>query len=130
MCLEEGWIFVRGGKGGKDRYCLIDPETSGAVLAQKIRGLKSDIFELGISAVYDIISRAAAATGLAQKYAEQGLKLSPHSLRNTFATHCYLGGMTPGCLSALLGHSKMHTLLTYVECSPETRQKEYDSVHG
>ena len=50
--------------------------------------------------------------------------------RNTFATHCYLGGMSTGSLSALLGHGKMLTLLKYVECTPEHRQLQYDLAHA
>lgn len=91
---------------------------------------KARFFGLGVHMVYAIMDQAAEKSGLAATFAAQGLKLSPHSLRNTFATHCYLGGMSSGSLSALLGHGKMLTLLKYVECTPEHRQLEYDRAHA
>jgi site-specific recombinase XerD len=43
-----------------------------------------------------------------------GLRVTPHSLRHTFATHCIVNGGDPFSLQHILGHSDIKTPMVYV----------------
>lgn len=121
-------LFIRRGKKQKDRYVLVDPETMDSLLA--LRGQKPQdarIFPLSVQVAHRYLQEIARRTGLTQKYAALGQRVSAHSLRNTFATHCYLGGMSLLTLRLLLGHSTLASTLDYLECSPQHRQRIYEA---
>lgn len=112
---EEGKLFVRQGKGGCDRYVLVDPNTAEA-LGQMPAGKLPEIFGLrDVTAVQRLVDRLARECQLAEGYLAQGRRLSPHSFRHAFATHCYRSGMSPAHLRALLGHDSLKTTLLYVD---------------
>lgn len=112
---HEHRIFVRTGKGDKDRYCLVDPTTLAELKgflepqAETLLGLNS------ATPVEKIVRRLAVRTGIFEKYRRQGKTISPHSFRHAFATHCYLNGMSPGALKKLLGHARLETTQIYLE---------------
>lgn len=116
-------LFVRSGKGPKDRYTLMDPET--------LRLLQGDhppdalLFPMTRMTVYNIVDKAAQASGLHDKYAPLGLRISPHTLRHAYATHCYQNGMQLAHISKLLGHAAPYETLLYINCSPEILATQY-----
>ena len=127
---QECRLFVRQGKGHKDRYCLLDPKTVDMLLAWRgDGGLSEVIFPLPRPSVQKVLTSLAKRTGLSAKYAALGEKLTPHSMRHTFATHCYNGGIDLFSLKTLLGHAYLHTTLAYLACPPERRQQVYDNSH-
>ena len=112
----EGKLFVREGKGGSDRYVLVDPQTAGE-LATFPGEKSSELFGLrDVSAVQRLVERLARDCQLEAGYLAQGRRLSPHSFRHAFASHCYRSGMSPSHLRALLGHDSLKTTLLYVDC--------------
>lgn len=120
--LEEGRIFVRDGKGPADRYTLVDAETESLLLG--LGGAPGErIFPMTRMTVYNIVVRAARATGVADHY--PGQMVSPHSLRHAYATHCYENGMDLHTIARLLGHPFVSDTLLYVDCSPEMLAAEY-----
>lgn len=127
---QEGRAFVRSGKGGKDRYCLLDPQTLeelklfvGARLEGPLLGLSS------ATPVEKLVRRLAVVTGIYAKYAALGKTVSPHSFRHAFATHCYLNGMRPGTLKLLLGHSRVETTRLYLDIPFEFVHANYGRCH-
>lgn len=127
---QECRLFVRQGKGHKDRYCLLDPKTVDMMVAwQGSKSLSEVIFPMPRPSVQKVLTSLAARTGLSVKYAALGEKLTPHSMRHTFATHCYNGGIDLFSLKTLLGHAYLHTTLAYLACPPERRQQVYEHTH-
>lgn len=110
-----GTLFVRGGKGDKDRYVLLDPVTNRLLQAYVWnQPPQSPIFSVGKDAVRHAISKWARKIGLVQKYKALGLRFSPHSIRHCFATHLYRGGMRVESVQYLLGHEEVATTGLYI----------------
>ena len=101
------------GKGPKDRDTLSDPGT-----AQLLRGRgDGPLFPLSRMTVWNILRDTAKRTGLWQRYEARGQRVSPHTLRHAYATHCYMAGMPLNCLGKLLGHS--HEDDTFIYLHPD-----------
>ena len=76
-----------------------------------------------------MIHRLAEEAGILAPYEAQGLTISPHSLRHSFATHCYLNGMKPVDLQHLLGHEDLESTRIYLNIPHSFREQQYRSSH-
>jgi integrase/recombinase XerD len=126
---EDRTLFVRMGKEGKDRYVCVDAETL-EMLETWIddRELTDSLFDISDRQVARIIEGAAKMTGVAQKYAGMKRRFSPHSLRHSYATHCYENGMKLFALKKLMGHEYLGTTLQYVETAMAFEREEYEKA--
>ena len=69
---------------------------------------------------------------VAKKYLRQvsdDEKLSPHSLRHTFATHMLNSGANLMAIKDLLGHSSLSSTQVYTHLHPEKLKKIYEKSH-
>ena len=114
------------GKGNKERIVPVGGEAARALGVYLIRGrprLVGDRFETRLfvnhrgsgltrQGLYKIVQRYAASAGLASK-------MSPHTLRHTFATHLLAGGCDLRSLQEMLGHADVATTQLYTHLSAD-----------
>jgi integrase/recombinase XerD len=72
--------------------------------------------------LYKIVQRHARAAGLDGK-------MSPHTLRHTFATHLLAGGCDLRSLQEMLGHADIATTQIYTHLSAERLKESYFRAH-
>lgn len=119
--LSAGSIFIRSGKGQKDRYIPMSEDLRNylqSYILQRTR-LKRACSHFFTSFTLD---RGFSAKGLSRviealKGASE-LKFSAHKLRHTFATLMLEGGCDIYSLSRMMGHSDISTTTIYLAASP------------
>lgn len=113
-------IRVRQGKGGKDRYVPL-PETLLEHLRHYWRWYRPPLWlfpstdprrPLTPSAVQRVCRRAARKARLSKR-------VSPHTLRHTFATHLLEAGVDLRTIQAWLGHRSLRTTSIYLHVATE-----------
>ena len=72
--------------------------------------------------LYKIVQRHARAAGL-------GGRLSPHTLRHSFATHLLAGGCDLRAVQEMLGHADISTTQMYTHLSGEHLKEVYFQAH-
>jgi integrase/recombinase XerD len=77
---------------------------------------------LGRSQAWSAVKRAAAAAGL-------GDRVSPHTLRHSFATHLLEGGADLRVVQELLGHASISTTQIYTHLTGERIREVYARAH-
>jgi integrase/recombinase XerD len=111
-------LRVRQGKGRKDREVMLSPRLLG-VLRRYWRVVRPGGYlfpgrdpdrPLSHSAVQRICKAALRASGLKKR-------ISPHSLRHSFATHLLEAGADVRTIQILLGHSHLSTTARYTHIS-------------
>jgi len=132
---RDGLVRVRG-KGSKERIVPVGRTAVKAVEAYLQRGRpvlvgarnEPKLFvnfrggSLTRQGLYKIIARHAKTAGLAGK-------MSPHTLRHTFATHLLSGGCDLRSVQEMLGHSDVSTTQLYTHLSNQHLKEVYFSAH-
>jgi integrase/recombinase XerD len=72
--------------------------------------------------LYKIVQRHARSAGLEAK-------MSPHTLRHTFATHLLAGGCDLRSLQEMLGHADIGTTQIYTHLSADRLRDVYFDAH-
>jgi integrase/recombinase XerD len=133
--LDEELLRARG-KGSKERIVPIGSEAVTALRAylgrgrQALVGLRPErhVFVnrrgggLSRQGLYKIVQGYAERVGLADR-------MSPHTLRHTFATHLLAGGCDLRTLQEMLGHADIATTQLYTHLSTERLRDVYFDAH-
>jgi integrase/recombinase XerD len=129
--------FVRAhGKGSKERIVPLGKQAAASVLRYLQSGRpelvgtrpEAKLFvnqrgaRLTRQGLYKIIQRHARATGLDGK-------MSPHTLRHTFATHLLSGGCDLRSVQEMLGHADVSTTQLYTHLSNDEIKEVYFRAH-
>jgi integrase/recombinase XerD len=133
--LHEGVLRARG-KGSKERVVPIGQAALRALRIYLERGrpalvkggAEPRLFvnfrggQLTRQGLYKIVRRHALSAGLADR-------MSPHTLRHTFATHLLAGGCDLRSVQEMLGHADVATTQLYTHLSSERLKDVYFSAH-
>ena len=135
MDLERGFVRCLG-KGSKERMIPIHPEAAQTLHAYLSQGRPELANGKSGRAVF-LNRRGERLTrqgfwlilrGLAKRAGVQR-KLSPHTLRHSFATHLLRGGAPLRHVQELLGHASITTTQIYTHLTSEHVRTEYDVAH-
>jgi integrase/recombinase XerD len=133
--LELGVLRARG-KGSKERLVPIGSQAIQSLRVYlaagrpRLVGLTDEthVFvnrrgsALSRQGLYKIVQRHARSAGLEKK-------MSPHTLRHTFATHLLAGGCDLRSLQEMLGHADIATTQIYTHLSVERLRDVYFDAH-
>jgi integrase/recombinase XerD len=139
--LEEGMLRARG-KGSKERIVPVGRQAIAALRAWCERGRPVLCAAAGAAGgrstnalflnhrgrpltrqgLYKIVQGHARSAGLSER-------MSPHTLRHTFATHLLAGGCDLRSLQDMLGHADLATTQVYTHLSAERLKGVYFSAH-
>jgi site-specific recombinase XerD len=123
-------VRVEQGKGKKDRYTVLSKRTL-ETLRDYFRAYrpKAWLFE-GVEdghyssrSVGNVVSKAAIK-------AKIGKRVSPHTLRHSFATHLLEAGVALPVIQQLLGHSSIKTTMIYIHLSATFVNKTQSPLDG
>ena len=119
------WVEVRG-KGNKVRQLPLLPVISGMIKSYIDQySPKTYLFEKGGANM----NQAQLRYLLNKLFKARGLKVTPHQLRHSFATHLLNHGARISDVSELLGHSSMATTQIYTKLGDARKLKEYLRAH-
>jgi integrase/recombinase XerD len=133
--LEAGVLRARG-KGSKERLVPIGSKAISSLRTYLERGRprlvglrdETHVFvnqrgaPLSRQGLYKIVQRHAGSAGL-------GDRMSPHTLRHTFATHLLAGGCDLRSLQEMLGHADIATTQIYTHLSNDRLREVYFDAH-
>lgn len=131
-------VHVRQGKGKKDRYVPLGDSFAREVKAYiKIycpdTWLLNSVYHKNIKggvvcrynnrSIQHQVKVAAKAAGILKR-------VSPHSLRHTFATHLLEDGLDILSIKDLLGHVKLQTTLIYLHVAQFTNKRKFSPIEN
>ena len=129
---EEHHIWIRKGKGLKERFVFFKPEC-GERIKDYLSSRKDSLPNLIVdvygkrpivtnSTIFRIIKHYAAMTSFKKR-------VSPHVLRATLATHLLENGAPLTLIAAILGHSDIEKTRIYAKFTRKARKNEYDTYY-
>ena len=123
--IKEGWVQIHG-KGNKVRELpLLDGLAKLIKLYTAQTMPKKYLFEKGNAPM----NSAQLRYKLTKLFKEAGLKVTPHQLRHSFATHLLNNGARIADVSELLGHATMATTQVYTKLGSVKKMQEYMKAH-
>jgi integrase/recombinase XerD len=133
--LEEGLLRTRG-KGSKERIVPVGRQAL-AALSVYLRSARPELLGNRVQSRLLVNHRGGALTRqglykIVQGHARRaGLeeKMSPHTLRHTFATHLLAGGCDLRSLQEMLGHADLATTQVYTHLSADRLKDAYFGAH-
>lgn len=133
----EGGYVRCFGKGRKERMIPIHPRAVAAVMeyVKEARPLLARSKGMGNALFLNPRGERITRQGFWQKIKEYaraaklGVKVSPHTLRHSFATHMLSGGADLRSVQEFLGHANISTTQVYTHLTTEHIRRTYDKAH-
>jgi integrase/recombinase XerD len=133
--LEDGLLRARG-KGNKERLVPVGRYARAAVAAY-LRGGRPQLLGPAVQRILFLNRRGGALSrqGLSKivaghaEHAGLAGRMTPHTLRHSFATHMLAGGCDLRSLQEMLGHADLATTQLYTHLSSERLKDAYFAAH-
>lgn len=123
--IKKEWVQIQG-KGNKVRELPLLSELQRLLgIYIKEKQPKTYLFEKGNAPM----NSAQLRYILTKLFKESGLKVTPHQLRHSFATHLLANGARIADVSELLGHGTMATTQIYTKLGSVKKMQEYMKAH-
>jgi integrase/recombinase XerC len=129
--LTNGMLRVMG-KGGKQRIVPLGSKAVTAIIEYLTsRGAAADSGPLFLNTRAGRINRRSVARIIDAYVLKIAAfkRISPHTLRHTFATHMLEGGADLRAIQELLGHASLSTTQKYTHVSIDHLMEVYDKAH-
>jgi len=122
------------GKGAEERIVFLTTVTSDLIRGyfrerkKKFSQLTDPLFvnnrggRITVRGVYDIVAKRARAAGLIER-------ISPHTLRHSFATELLNQGADIRAVQEMLGHKHLSTTQVYTHTTKERLKRVFDKYH-
>ncbi len=123
--ISNGWIRIKG-KGNKQRDIPILKQTQ-MLIDQFIEKNNPKIYLFEKNG--EKLSQNSLRYTINKTFARNGLKVTPHQLRHSFATSLLNHGASIADVSELLGHSSMATTQIYTKLSSNLKKENYLRSH-
>lgn len=134
---KRGLITVIG-KGNKERVVPVGETTLDelkqyldirAIYVNEKQKQKTDLSYLFLNRSGDPLT-VRSINRLVKKYGlSEGIEMTPHTLRHSFATHLLENGADLLLIKEILGHSSLSTTQKYTHVTAETMKKVYRKAH-
>ena len=116
-------LFVRGGKGAKDRITVLS-EATASIMKIYLKQYKPNYWmfegpnrtQYSPSSIRTILNKAVAKAGITKRF-------TPHMLRHSFATHLLEQGVDIRYIQTLLGHESSKATEIYTHVSKKSLAK-------
>jgi len=128
--LDRGIITVRGGKGAKDRVVPISL-TLAKEIKTYLKEREDDSEYLLVEVRRNTKDKLSPKTVwyLLNRYGQKaGVRVTPHMLRHSFATHMLERGVDIRAIQELLGHSNLSTTQIYTKVTVEHLKKAQEKA--
>ncbi|MGQ9844987.1 MAG: site-specific tyrosine recombinase/integron integrase [Caldisericia bacterium] len=127
--LDKGEVVIKG-KGNKERVVFLPEDIIEDIKFYIQKRKKSSNF-LFLNRKGKLLTDKGIRL-LVEKYAKKVIpykKITPHTLRHTFATHLLTNGADLRSVQELLGHTKLSTTQIYTHLTKENLKKVYENFH-
>lgn len=122
---EERSIHIREGKGKKERIVLFNWECKEKLHAY-LNTRTDSLPHLFLNSKGNPVQQRALRLTFERYTARLGFKVSPHTMRHTFAAHLAEKGMPLVCIQDLLGHDRIEVTKVYTRLHEEAKKVKYD----
>ncbi len=124
----ERTLRIRQGKGAKDRLVLVTPDLAQLLQVHLAGRARGPLFtsnrgtRLSVRRIQSLVRGAAQRAGVHHK------RISPHTLRHTWATLARNAGLPLDTVQLLLGHASPQTTERYSRLALTKAREEYDAA--
>lgn len=123
---DEQALFVRAGKGGRDRVVYFGDRCRAALAAWLRRHPGGDpLFVSRVRTELRPLTRRGVYWALQRWCKRAGVRLTVHQLRHSYATHALRRGIDLGHVSRQLGHSSIATTAIYLAADDTARRQAH-----
>ena len=122
---DQRQIWVRKGKGNKERFVLFTHECEQRLL-KYLEQRKTPSLYLFCNDRGSPLSRVTIQHYFREYSKLLGFKVSPHTLRHSFAAHLVMKDMPQSHIQELMGHVNINSTQVYTRLEEKARKQMYD----